>query len=277
MTSTANASPPSVMSSLGWRRVGAAMLPPSPPPSTSTAPSTAPTSCSPPSASVASRAASADESVALDLGVLGQETAGPGGSRSGCGRCRSPSTSPSGSAPRPPTRGSSTSPTRRGWSPRRCSRPRRPGHRHLRLADGPRPAGRMRALGVTDRPRVVDYVGLNHLGWLRGLTVDGVDRLPGSSPIGRRSGRPRRGDCSGPNGSGRSARSPTSTCTTTTSHVTRSRRSVGRRDPWRVPAAPAGRLLRAVSAAPDQRSRHLESGPRGAERHVHARDERRRP
>ena len=25
----------------------------------------------------------------------------------------------------------------------------------------------------------VDYVGLNHLGWLRSVTADGVDRLPG--------------------------------------------------------------------------------------------------
>jgi 6-phospho-beta-glucosidase len=35
-----------------------------------------------------------------------------------------------------------------------------------------------RALGLPAGERVVDYVGLNHLGWLRGLRVDGVDRLP---------------------------------------------------------------------------------------------------
>lgn len=33
-----------------------------------------------------------------------------------------------------------------------------------------------RALGVTDAD--VDYLGLNHLGWLRALVVDGADRLP---------------------------------------------------------------------------------------------------
>ncbi|MGO1927401.1 MAG: 6-phospho-beta-glucosidase, partial [Brachybacterium tyrofermentans] len=30
-----------------------------------------------------------------------------------------------------------------------------------------------------ERGAEVDYVGLNHLGWLRGVRVDGVDRLPG--------------------------------------------------------------------------------------------------
>jgi 6-phospho-beta-glucosidase len=35
-----------------------------------------------------------------------------------------------------------------------------------------------RALGLGVGERVVDYVGLNHLGWLRGLRVNGVDRLP---------------------------------------------------------------------------------------------------
>ncbi len=35
-----------------------------------------------------------------------------------------------------------------------------------------------RTLGVDLADAVVDYVGLNHLGWLHSLTVDGVDRLP---------------------------------------------------------------------------------------------------
>jgi 6-phospho-beta-glucosidase len=36
----------------------------------------------------------------------------------------------------------------------------------------------LRALGRPPGEPAVDYVGLNHLGWLRGLRVDGVDRLP---------------------------------------------------------------------------------------------------
>ncbi|TDE97246.1 6-phospho-beta-glucosidase [Occultella glacieicola] len=35
-----------------------------------------------------------------------------------------------------------------------------------------------RTLGVALDRTVVDYVGLNHLGWLHSLVVDGVDRLP---------------------------------------------------------------------------------------------------
>lgn len=36
-----------------------------------------------------------------------------------------------------------------------------------------------RALRVPETAAVYDYVGLNHLGWLRSLRVDGVDLLPG--------------------------------------------------------------------------------------------------
>ena len=36
-----------------------------------------------------------------------------------------------------------------------------------------------RALGVSQDAAAYDYVGLNHLGWLRSLTVDGSDLLPG--------------------------------------------------------------------------------------------------
>ena len=36
-----------------------------------------------------------------------------------------------------------------------------------------------RALGVSEQSAVYDYVGLNHLGWLRALRVDGHDLLPG--------------------------------------------------------------------------------------------------
>ncbi|KNC16329.1 6-phospho-beta-glucosidase [Arthrobacter sp. RIT-PI-e] len=39
-------------------------------------------------------------------------------------------------------------------------------------------ASRAAGLRATDSLAGVDYVGLNHLGWLRGLTEDGTDRLP---------------------------------------------------------------------------------------------------
>ena len=56
--------------------------------------------------------------------------------------------------------------------------PRRPRHRHLRLAGRPRPPGGPRSRARPRRPWF-DYAGLNHLGWLRGLRVDGRDLLPG--------------------------------------------------------------------------------------------------
>ena len=63
----------------------------------------------------------------------------------------------------------------------------------------------------------VDYLGLNHLGWLRSVRVDGTDVLPGliadavtAWPGSRRAG------CSGRTCSPRWARCPTSTCTGTT-------------------------------------------------------------
>ena len=79
--------------------------------------------------------------------------------------------------------GSSTSPTRRAWSPRRWRHPDGgglgvPGGRHLRLpgrADAP---GGLRARGRPGRA-TFDYAGLNHLGWLRRVEVDGRDLLPG--------------------------------------------------------------------------------------------------
>ncbi len=57
--------------------------------------------------------------------------------------------------------------------------PRRPRRRDLRHPDhhgqaGGPPPGRRPAY----RRSVLDYVGLNHLGWLRGLQVDGTDLLP---------------------------------------------------------------------------------------------------
>jgi 6-phospho-beta-glucosidase len=57
------------------------------------------------------------------------------------------------------------------------------GDRVIGICDSPTGLVRRvaRACGADpDGPGVVaDYAGLNHLGWLRSLTVDGVDRLPG--------------------------------------------------------------------------------------------------
>jgi 6-phospho-beta-glucosidase len=50
---------------------------------------------------------------------------------------------------------------------------------------------------VTDRVEV-DYLGLNHLGWLRGLVADGVDLLPGLLADPRRLARMEEGRLFGP-------------------------------------------------------------------------------
>jgi 6-phospho-beta-glucosidase len=54
------------------------------------------------------------------------------------------------------------------------------GDRAIGVCDTPSSLVR-RVCGLLDVPAgraELDYVGLNHLGWLRGVTVDGVDRLP---------------------------------------------------------------------------------------------------
>ncbi|GAA2908982.1 6-phospho-beta-glucosidase [Streptomyces mexicanus] len=54
------------------------------------------------------------------------------------------------------------------------------GERVVGICDSPVGLGRRiaRVLGVDPRRAWIDYVGLNHLGWVRGLRVDGRDRLP---------------------------------------------------------------------------------------------------
>jgi 6-phospho-beta-glucosidase len=55
------------------------------------------------------------------------------------------------------------------------------GDRVIGICDSPAALGRrvVRALGVTPPGRVrLDYAGLNHLGWLSRVLVDGVDHLP---------------------------------------------------------------------------------------------------
>jgi 6-phospho-beta-glucosidase len=119
-----------------------------------------------------------DERVALDLGILGQETTGPGGlayalrtlpvmldiaSRV---RAKAPNawfinfTNPAGII----TEGLRTV----------------LGNRVVGICDTPIGLLRRAAMAVTGQPDATefDYVGLNHLGWLRSFTVDGRDRLP---------------------------------------------------------------------------------------------------
>jgi 6-phospho-beta-glucosidase len=119
-----------------------------------------------------------DERVALRCGVLGQETIGPGGIAYGL------RTVPV--ALRVAERVAAIAPN--AWvinftnpagmiteAMRRVL-----GDRVVGICDSP--AGLVRrtaaALGCSAEEVGVDYVGLNHLGWLRGLRVAGVDRLP---------------------------------------------------------------------------------------------------
>ena len=119
-----------------------------------------------------------DERLALDLGVLGQETTGPGGLAYAIRtlpvmlaiaervKTLAPDawfinfTNPAGIV---------TEGLRRVL-----------GDRVVGICDTPIGLMRRAALAVTGTPSVdsFDYVGLNHLGWLRSLEVDGRDRLP---------------------------------------------------------------------------------------------------
>lgn len=118
----------------------------------------------------------ADERVALDLGVLGQETTGPGGVAFGLRtvpvmldiaealRRHAPEawminfTNPAGMI----TEALQTV----------------LGERAIGICDSPMGLVKRaeRVLGI-EAGATVDYAGLNHLGWLSGLRVDGVDRL----------------------------------------------------------------------------------------------------
>lgn len=120
----------------------------------------------------------ADERTALDLGVLGQETVGPGGLAYAmrtlpvvthlAERVRelAPNawlinfTNPAGLV---------TETMRRIL-----------GDRVIGICDTPIGLMRRATRAAGGDPRTVefDYVGINHLGWLRTLSVDGIDRLP---------------------------------------------------------------------------------------------------
>jgi 6-phospho-beta-glucosidase len=123
-----------------------------------------------------------DERVALCCGVLGQETTGPGGIAYGL------RTVPV--ALRVAERVAALAPD--AWvinftNPAGMiteAMQRVLGERVVGICDSPiglaqRAARALAGLGIdAGAEPVVEYVGLNHLGWLRGLRVDGADRLP---------------------------------------------------------------------------------------------------
>jgi 6-phospho-beta-glucosidase len=120
----------------------------------------------------------ADERVALGAGCLGQETTGPGGIAYALRTVPVALDLAERMAARAPA----------GW----CINFTNPaglvtqamqevlGERVVGICDSPIGLGRRAAaaVGATADTRGFGYVGLNHLGWLRSLTVDGSDRLP---------------------------------------------------------------------------------------------------
>ncbi len=120
-----------------------------------------------------------DERVALDLGVLGQETTGPGGIAYGL------RTIPVARAVAERVRAVApdawvinfTNPAGMITEAMRAVL----GDRVVGICDTPITMAKRaaRLLGIPGDARVeLDYVGLNHLGWLRGLSWDGTDHLP---------------------------------------------------------------------------------------------------
>ncbi len=120
-----------------------------------------------------------DERIALDLGVLGQETTGPGGlayALRTLPHARDLAQRVARHAPEA-TVINFTNPAGIVTEAMREEL----GNNVVGICDTP--IGLMRravaAIGSTPEQVDFDYVGLNHLGWLRSLVVDGVDKLPG--------------------------------------------------------------------------------------------------
>ncbi|MFF9569022.1 6-phospho-beta-glucosidase [Streptomyces sp. NPDC014685] len=120
----------------------------------------------------------ADERVALDLGVLGQETVGAGGIAYGLRTVPVAVDLARRIARLAPDAWVINFTNPAGLVTEAMSR--HLGDRVIGICDSPVGLGRRiaRVLGADpDRARI-DYVGLNHLGWVRGLRVDGRDELP---------------------------------------------------------------------------------------------------
>lgn len=119
----------------------------------------------------------ADERVALDLGVLGQETTGPGGLAYGMRTvpvCLRIAEAVSRRCPRA-WFVNFTNPAGLITEAMQAVL----GERVIGICDSPMGLYRRaaRALGEPADTASVDYAGLNHLGWLQGLTIGGRDRL----------------------------------------------------------------------------------------------------
>jgi 6-phospho-beta-glucosidase len=119
-----------------------------------------------------------DERVALDEGVLGQETVGAGGIAYGLRTLPVALEIARRVARRAPQAWLINFTNPAGMVTEAMSR--HLGHRVIGICDSPVGLGRrvVRALGVDPAVAWLDYAGLNHLGWLRGVRVGGEDQLP---------------------------------------------------------------------------------------------------
>ncbi|GAB2713311.1 6-phospho-beta-glucosidase [Streptomyces bullii] len=119
-----------------------------------------------------------DERVALAEGVLGQETVGAGGIAYGLRTVPVAVDIARRVARLAPDAWVINFTNPAGLVTEAMSR--RLGDRVIGICDSPVGLGRRiaRVLGADPREAFIDYVGLNHLGWVRGLRVDGRDELP---------------------------------------------------------------------------------------------------
>ena len=119
-----------------------------------------------------------DERVALAEGVLGQETVGAGGIAYGLRTVPVAVDIARRAARLAPDAWVINFTNPAGLVTEAMSR--HLGDRVIGICDSPVGLGRRiaRVLGVDPDRAWVDYVGLNHLGWVRGLRVDGRDELP---------------------------------------------------------------------------------------------------
>ncbi|MEV7234047.1 6-phospho-beta-glucosidase [Streptomyces sp. NPDC051020] len=120
----------------------------------------------------------ADERVALDEGVLGQETVGAGGIAYGLRTVPVAVDLARRIARLAPHAWVINFTNPAGLVTEAMSR--HLGDRVIGICDSPVGLGRRiaRTLGVDPERARIDYAGLNHLGWVRGLHVDGRDELP---------------------------------------------------------------------------------------------------
>src|SRR5690349_13981164 len=119
-----------------------------------------------------------DERVALDEGVLGQETVGAGGISYGLRTVPVAAEVARRVAAVAPGAWVINFTNPAGMVPEAMSH--HLGERVIGICDEPIGLGRrvLHALGADPGAARLDYVGLNHLGWLRGVLVDGRDILP---------------------------------------------------------------------------------------------------